>query len=97
MLRAFLCAAPLSFLCLTASAQDWRQELGEELVTIQAGKMVFDEFGIVKIQFPGFEEDRFQIKLHSEAPQGGVISRDNFVALTSSYFTIILLEVLAQA
>jgi hypothetical protein len=97
MLRVFLGAAFLGAFCVGASAQDWGNMLSENLVTIESGKMVFEEFGLVKLQLPGYEQSRFQVKLHSEAPQDGIISRDNFVALTSSYFTIILLESLAQA
>ena len=97
MLKALLPLVLLSLVSIGASAQDWREKLSAELVTIEAGKMVFEEYGLVKLQFPGYEESRFQIKLHSEVPQGGAVSRDNFVALTSSYFTIIMMESLAQA
>ena len=80
-----------------ALAQDWREELGSDMVTISDGKMVYQEFGLVKITFPGYETNQFQVKLYSEAPHESVMTRDKFVALTSSYFTILLLESIAQA
>lgn len=79
-----------------ALAQDWREELGSDMVTISDGKMTYQEFGLVKITFPGYEASQFQVKLYSEAPHEGVMTRDKFVSLTSTYFTILLLETIAQ-
>jgi hypothetical protein len=59
--------------------------------------MVADEFNLVKIAVPGYEPVQLQLKLHAEAPQGGVISRDNFVALTSQTLIVVFYGVYAQA
>ncbi len=84
LLGSLLVAAPVQ-------AQEWREELLEEAVELRDGKMVIEEFGLVKIAFPGYEAAQFQVKLYSEAPATGVISRDNFVAWTAMMNMILLL------
>jgi hypothetical protein len=46
-------ALSLVLVPVPAFAQDWRQELSSDLVTISAGKMAFEEVGLVKIQLAG--------------------------------------------
>ena len=87
----------LSLLGLPAAAQDWRQELKSDVVTLSGGKMVYDEVGLYKLNVPGFQPAQVQVKVHSEAPQGGLVSRDNFVALTTSTFTTVFITALAES
>ena len=68
---------------VVAQEDDWREELGSDQVVERDSLFVYEEYGIVEMQFAGTEPVRFQIKLSSEAPADGTISRDNFVALTS--------------
>ena len=78
-------------------AQEWREELLEEAVELRDGKMVIEEYGLVKIAFAGYEASQFQVKLYSEAPATAVISRDNFVAMTAMMQLTILLNAFAEA
>jgi hypothetical protein len=84
-----------ALLAVPLGAQEWKQSLSKELVTIKDGKMVADEFNLVKIAVPGYEPVQLQLKLHAEAPQGGVISRDNVVALTSQTLIVVFYGVYA--
>ena len=78
-------------------AQDWKQQLSKELVTVQGGKMLADGYDLVKIAVPGYEPVQFQIKVHAEAPASELISRDNFVALMSQLFVMTFLGAYAEA
>lgn len=89
LLLGVLTAGPLG-------AQEWKQLLAKDLVTVQGGKMVFEEFDLVKLEVPGYQPAQFQLKVHAEAPVGGLISRDNFVALTSSLTVVTFFAVYAQ-
>ncbi len=81
----------------SAVAQDdWREELSSEQVIERDSMYVYEEYGIVEIQFPGLEPVKFQVKLSSEAPADGTISRDNFVALTVTTDILILLAGFGQ-
>jgi hypothetical protein len=62
---------------------DWERQLRADLVVVRAGEMTTDEYNLVKIAVPGYEAVQLQVKIHAEAPVGGLISRDNFVALTT--------------
>ena len=86
----------LAALAGPASAQEWRQLLAKELVTIKAGKMVTDEYDLVKINVPGYEAVQLQIKIHAEAPAVGLMSRDNFVATTTQVVVLTFFAVYAQ-
>ena len=93
-------ALALFALLLTASgmrAQDWREQLGRDAVTIKDGRMVYEQAGLVKIEIAGYEPARFQVRVRSEAPARGVISRDNFVALTAQTFVTLFLVLFAEA
>jgi hypothetical protein len=84
----------LTTLCLTllltapASAQEWKHQLAKSLVVIRAGKMVSEEYQLAKIHVPGFEASQVQLKIHAEAPAVGLISRDNFVSLTTQLVVV---------
>lgn len=90
----------LCLLLLAAGAvrtQEWKQQLSKELVTIQAGKMVSEEYQLAKIKVPGFEESQLQLKVHAEAPAVGLVSRDNFVAFTTQFVVITFFTVYTEA
>ena len=82
---------------VAAQEDDWREELSSEQIVIRDSMYTYEEYGIVEIQFPGFEPAKFQVKLSSEAPADGTISRDNFVAITSTTETVFLLAAFAEA
>ena len=85
MLRTMACGLiALAVMTSVGQAQDWQQELSEDLVTIEGGKMVLEDFGIIQVAFEGYEPVQHQVKVHAEAPEGGVVTRDNFVAITTT-------------
>ncbi|MCR4409140.1 MAG: hypothetical protein QHH43_00535 [Candidatus Saccharicenans sp.] len=95
-----LCFAGIALLLLIAirlPAQEWRDLLVRDAVAIKGGKMVYEEVGLVKIEVPDHESAQFQLKLKSEAPATGVISRDNFVAITTQVFISTLIMAIAEA
>jgi hypothetical protein len=75
---------------LARSQTDWQSRLQKDLVTIQGGKMVLDHYRLDKIQFPDIDPVNLQVKLHAEAPVVGLISRDNFVAHSITFGTMIM-------
>lgn len=52
-MRASIGLLALLLVTSPAAAQDWRQQLRDDLVQTAGGKMVYDEFGILKIEDPG--------------------------------------------
>ena len=94
-----LLLAPLTIACLmavvpsraTASEVDWAKELLEEAVEVREDKMVIEEFGLLSI--PSAPDAGMQLRLYSEAPAAGVVSRDNLVAITTVLQTTFILEV----
>jgi hypothetical protein len=78
-------------------AQEWRQQLRQDVVAVQGGKMVADEYDLVKIEVAGYEPVQLQMKVHAEAPATGFISRDNFVALMSQMVVMTFLLAYAEA
>lgn len=80
-----------------SAQEEWRQQLSKELVTVRGQKMVADEYDLVKIEVPGYEPVQLQMKVHAEAPAGGLISRDNFVAITTQMVVMTFLVVYAEA
>ena len=79
------------------SAQDWRTQLKADAVVIRGGKMIYDEVGLYKIKVTGYEPAQVQVKVHSEAAQGGVLSRDNFVSLTTLMFSMTFVAALSES
>ncbi|PYP35518.1 MAG: hypothetical protein DMD34_06125 [Gemmatimonadetes bacterium] len=79
------------------SAQDWRAQLKADAVVVRGGKMVYDEVGVYKINVTGYAPAQVQVKVHSEAVQGGVVSRDNFVSLTARLFSLTLTAALSES
>jgi hypothetical protein len=88
----------LSFALVSSlSAQDWRAQLKSDAVVVRGGKMIYDEVGLYKINVTGFAPAQVQVKVHSEAPQGGMVSRDNFVSLTTLMYTLTFVGALAES
>ncbi len=91
--------AAIMLLVLTSPvyAQDWKAQLKADEVLIRGGKMFYDEVGLYKLKVAGYEPAQVQVKVHSEAPQGGSISRDNFVSLTTLMFSMTFISTLAES
>lgn len=81
----------------TAGAQDWRAQLKDDAVVIRGAKMIYDEVGLYKIKVAGYDPAQVQVKVHSEAPAAGLISRDNFVAMTTLMFTETFTTAMAES
>jgi len=81
----------------SVSAQDWRAQLKADAVVIRAGKMIYDEVGLYKLNVAGYQPAQVQVKVHSEAPQGGPVSRDNFVSLTTLMFSTTFIAALSES
>lgn len=81
---------------LPARAQDWRQQLKADLVTIANGKMTYNDVGLYKVEVPGYQPAQFQVRIHSEAPAAGPVSRDNFVSITSMTASTLSITALAE-
>jgi hypothetical protein len=77
-----------------AQALTWQRNLGQPLVEAVDGKMVIDQVSLCRFQKPGAEPSErryFHLRVYSEAPDGAFISPDNFVAVTVSLTTRIVL------
>jgi len=96
-MRALHVVVALLVLSPLAHAQEWRDQLKADVVKIHESKMLCDEVGLYKVQLEGYPPAQMQVKVHSEAPVDGVISRDNFVSLTTLTFTTLFLGVLSEA
>ncbi len=79
------------------NAQDWREELREDLVVHRDGKMIIEEYSIERVNLPGYEPLELQVKLYAEAPHDDTISRDNFVAMSAYLGITVLQTILAQS
>ena len=97
MIKAFPGIMLLVVAATPGSAQDWRAQLKADAVVIRAGKMIYDEVGLYKLNVPGYEPAQVQVKVHSEGPQGGLVSRDNFVSLTTLMFTTTFIAALSES
>lgn len=97
MTKAFAGMMLLVLAATSVSAQDWRAQLKSDVVVIRGGKMIYDEVGLYKIKVAGYDPAQVQVKVHSEAPQGGLVSRDNFVALTTLLFTETFTTAMAES
>jgi hypothetical protein len=80
----------------TTYSQTTMAELRQDFVKVLAGKMVAEEFGLYTLSLPGRESLKLQIKMHSEAPATGLISRDNFVSYTTSIAMLTLIAGIAE-
>src|SRR5262245_18830884 len=96
MTRILRAAAVFSVIASPARAQDWRQELKTDLVAIANGRMTLNDVGLYKINVPGYQAAQYQVKIHSEAPAVGTISRDNFVSLTTMMASTVFITALAE-
>jgi hypothetical protein len=97
MTKAFPGIMLLFLVATSVSAQDWRAQLKADAVVLRGGKMIYDEVGLYKIKVAGYDPAQVQVKVHSEGPQGGLVSRDNFVALTTLMFTETFTTALAES
>jgi len=97
MSKAFLGFLLVAIAAPTVAAQDWRAQLKADAVVLRGGKMIYDEVGLYKIKVTGFEPAQVQVKVHSEAPQGGLVSRDNFVSLTTLMYTMTFVAALSES
>jgi hypothetical protein len=79
------------------TAQDWRTQLKSDFVVIRGGKMSYDKVGLYKLNVPGYQPAQVQVKVHSEAPQTGPVSRDNFVALTTLMVSMTFVTALSES
>lgn len=82
---------------MPARAQDWRQQLTVDLVTISNGRMTSDDVGLYKVEIPGNQPAPFQVRIHSEAPAGGLVSRDNCVSLTTMIASTVFITAFAES
>ena len=65
-------------------------------VVTHDGKWVSDDYGIFTFELPGYEPFGVQVKVHSECPADGSISRDNFVAYASAIPLVTLLSTFGE-
>jgi len=73
------------------------EKMKEDLVEINDGKMIYEEFGIYKLNFKRHDPVSFQLKYYVEATKyNEYISRDNFVAITTFLRTYILQMMVAN-
>ncbi len=78
----------LSLCCGISFGTDWEEELKSDVVQIVDGKMMMEEYVLIK----GSEESTLQMKIYAEAPTDGSISRDNFIGLSTLLYLPALLE-----
>ena len=97
MTKAFSGIMLLVLAATPGSAQDWRAQLKADAVVIRGAKMIYDEVGLYKIKVAGYEPAQVQVKVHSEAPQGGLVSRDNFVSLTTLMSSTTFIAALSES
>ena len=97
MTKAFAAIMLVGVAATQGPVQDWRAQLKAEAVVIRGGKMVFDRVGLYKLSVAGYEPAQVQVKIHSEAPQAGPVSRDNFVAVTTLMFSMTFVAALSES
>ncbi len=78
------------------NAQDWREELREDLVVHRDGKMIIEEYSMERVNLPGYEPLELQVKFYFEAPHDGTISRDMFVGMSTHLSLTVLQMMLAE-
>lgn len=87
--------APFSPTATEAAEEDPVKKLLKDVVNIENGKMTIREFGL--LSFPWAPNEKIQVKGYSEAPDSGVISRDNFVGITSMVQTVVFFGIAMKA
>lgn len=97
MTKTLACTMLLALAAMPIKAQDWRTQLKADAVVIRSGKMIYDEVGLYKLNVAGYQPAQVQVKVHSEAPQGGLVSRDNFVAFTTLMFSTTFIAALSES
>jgi len=99
MLRPAFFLLLLVLIVTPAQAQEpeWKTDLGEDLVEIQEGMMVVEEYALLKLNLQGQQSNNLQVKLSAKAPTDGVLSRDNFVSFTTQITYMTLVELYANA
>ena len=97
MTKLFLRIAVLLLAAAPVSGQDWRAQLKADAVVMRGGKMLYEEVGLYRIKVPGYAPAQVQVKVHSEAAQGGLVSRDNFVSLTTLMFSMTFIAALSES
>ena len=70
-----------------AKDNEWEKKLLKEIVKIKDGKMTIEEFGL--LSFPWAPDEKLQLSLYSEAAARDLITRDNFVAITTGLKTLL--------
>ena len=90
----FFCMVSLVPHKAKAAEKDIEKELLEEFVKIKDGKMTTLEFGL--LSFPSLPDVKIQVKNYAEAPADSVISRDNFVAITTMLLTIFYFQIATE-
>lgn len=91
-LTAIILFALVCFINNNVNGQKWKQELAEDLVTIQNGKMESIDYSICTFE----NKNTMQIKTSAECPESAGISRDNFVALVTEISTMLLVEMFKE-
>lgn len=76
-----------------AAEPAWKTDLVRDLVTVKDGVMTMDEAGLLSISTVPRTELRVHIKC--DAPVKGVVSRDNFVAVTTALYNSIFVGVVS--
>jgi hypothetical protein len=92
MKKLFLTIGIVLGFSLVSQAQEWKAELKKDLVKIEGNKMTSTEFFLLHFE----NESNVQVKIYAEAPSAGVISRDNFVAITNTLAAMKLLTMFSE-
>ena len=80
-----------------AAQADRRAMMMQDLVSVEDGNWVIEEFSLERLAVPGYEPVEYQLRLYAEVPATGVMTRDFFVRITYETGATILLSVLAEA
>ena len=73
-----------------ADTAPWREELARDIVTVNGGTMTMEEGGVLTVDT--VEPTKLRVKIQGDAPARGVISRDNFVAVVTSVYHSIFMN-----
>ena len=81
---------------ISAAQMTWQEEISRDFVTIEGNKMVLRAFSLETIAVPGYEVNEFQVSYYMDAPVGGLISRDYFVAFSAVLSTMVLQTMMSE-